>query len=73
MDDAIMIELVSFDLNEDIEAYTEYCAYRNNTVNPEASKEDWLEAKRKELYSRMRTRRRSRRRGGSSGFKGIFR
>lgn len=73
MDDAIMIELVSLDLGEDIEAYTEYCAYRNNTVNPEATKEDWLEAKRKELYSRMRTRRKNRRRGGGSGFKGIFR
>jgi uncharacterized membrane protein YkvA (DUF1232 family) len=73
LDDAIMIELVSLDLQEDFEAYSEFCKFRESTTNPDPTKEDWLEAKRKELYSRMRTRRRSRRSGGSSGFKGIFR
>jgi hypothetical protein len=68
-----MIELVSLDLQEDFEAYNEFCKFRESTTNPDPTKEDWLEAKRKELYSRMRTRRRSRRSGGSSGFKGIFR
>jgi len=73
LDDAIMIELVSLDLQEDIEAYTEFCKFREKTTNPDPSKQDWLDTKRKELYGRMRTRRRSRRSGGSSGFKGIFR
>jgi len=73
LDDAIMIELVSLDLQEDIEAYTEFCKFREKTTNPDPSKQDWLDTKRKELYGRMRTRRRSSRSGGSSGFKGIFR
>ena len=73
LDDAIMIELVSLDLQEDIEAYNEFCQYRENTQNPDPSKQDWLDTKRRELYSRMRSRRRSRRSGGTSGFKGIFR
>lgn len=73
LDDAIMVELVSLDLQEDIEAYNEFCKFRENTSNPDPSKQDWLDVKRKELYGRMRTRRRSRRSGGTSGFKGIFR
>lgn len=73
LDDAIMVELVSLDLQEDIEAYNEFCQFRESTNNPDPSKQDWLDSKRRELYSRMRTRRRSRRSGGSSGFKGIFR
>ena len=73
LDDAIMVELVSLDLQEDIEAYTEYCEYRENTGKSDSSKQDWLDTKRKELYGRMRTRRRSRRSGGTTGFKGIFR
>ena len=73
LDDAIMIELVALDLQEDIEAYTEFCAYRENSGNTDSSKQEWLDKKRKELYSRMRSRRRSRRGGGSSGFRGIFR
>lgn len=73
LDDAIMVELVCLDLQEDIEAYNEFCSFREKTNNPDPSKQDWLDTKRKELYSRMRTRRRSRRSGGTSGFKGIFR
>jgi len=73
LDDAIMVELVSLDLQEDIEAYTEFCKYRESSSNPEPSKQEWLDTKRRELYSRMRNRRRSRRSGGTSGFKGIFR
>mgnify|MGYP000418362154 CR=1 FL=1 len=73
LDDAIMIELVALDLQEDIEAYTEFCKYRENSGNEDSSKQDWLDTKRRELYSRMRNRRRSRRSGGTSGFKGIFR
>jgi len=73
LDDAIMVELVSLDLQEDIEAYTEFCKFRESSSNPDPSKQDWLDVKRKELYGRMRTRRRSRRSGGTSGFKGIFR
>jgi uncharacterized membrane protein YkvA (DUF1232 family) len=73
LDDAIMIELVSLDLQEDFEAYNEFCKFRETSTNPDPTKQDWLDTKRRELYSRMRTRRRSRRSGGTSGFKGIFR
>jgi uncharacterized membrane protein YkvA (DUF1232 family) len=69
LDDAIMIELVVAELKEDMDAFVEFCEYRTREEvrqNPEKiTREDWLETKRKELHSRLRTRRKSR---GSSGF-----
>ncbi|MFD2168015.1 YkvA family protein [Thalassotalea euphylliae] len=75
LDDAIMIELVAEDLKDDIEAFEEFCAYREREKDRMGDKvitqEDWLDAKRRELHSRMRNRRSSRRSG--SGFRSIFR
>ena len=75
LDDAIMIELVAEDLQDDIEAFEEFCAYRERekgrSGDKEITTEDWLDAKRRELHSRMRNRRSSRR-GRSSGFRSIF-
>ncbi len=75
LDDAIMIELVAEDLKDDIEAFEEFCAYRireKDRVGDEAiTRDEWLDAKRRELHSRMRNRRSSRRGGGSS-FRSIF-
>ena len=72
LDDAIMIELVVRELKPEIDAYHDFCAYRerlrqdqgNNTA---ASREGWLDSRRKELQLRMR-RRRTRR--SSSPFSG---
>jgi len=55
IDDAIMIELVVRELTHEIDAYSDFCAYRK--AAPAASREDWLESKRRALFSRMRRRR----------------
>lgn len=64
IDDAIMIELVVKELVHEIEAYRDFCAYRQAAPKDRQTREDWLESKRRQLYARMR-RRRSR--GGRSG------
>ncbi|WNC73092.1 YkvA family protein [Thalassotalea psychrophila] len=75
LDDAIMIELVAEDLKDDIEAFDEFCAYRireqDRSGDETITRDEWLDAKRRELHSRMRNRRSSRRGGGSS-FRSIF-
>ncbi|KGJ89249.1 YkvA family protein [Thalassotalea sp. ND16A] len=75
LDDAIMIELVAEDLKDNIEAFDEFCAYRlreqGRAGDETITQDDWLDAKRRELHSRMRNRRSSRRRGGGS-FRSIF-
>ncbi|WDE06359.1 DUF1232 domain-containing protein [Thalassomonas viridans] len=75
LDDAIMIELVAEELQDDIDAFEEFCAYREREEaragdNP-ITREEWLDSKRRELHSRMRNRRSSRRSGRSS-FRSIF-
>ncbi|MFT5164048.1 MAG: uncharacterized membrane protein YkvA (DUF1232 family), partial [Alteromonadaceae bacterium] len=70
LDDAIMIELVVDELGSDIEAFEEFCEYRareggrrgTETITPQ----DWLADKRRELHSRMRSRRNTRRSGKKS-------
>jgi uncharacterized membrane protein YkvA (DUF1232 family) len=65
LDDAIMIELVVRELRHEIEAYSDFCDYRQRRVpqkrgqggSPEGTREEWLESRRKELQSRMRRRR----------------
>lgn len=70
LDDAIMIELVVADLGDNIEAFEEFCEYRERESSRRdpatITSEDWLEAKRRELHNRMKHRRSSRRSGGSS-------
>lgn len=74
LDDAIMIELVVTELNEDISAFIDFCAYREREESrrdTNVTRDEWLDAKRRELHSRMRNRRRGLHRGGSS-FRSIF-
>ncbi len=75
LDDAIMIELVAEELQPDIEAFTEFCAYRereeDRAGDTTITREEWLGSKRRELHSRMRNRR-STRRSGRSSFRSIF-
>ncbi len=75
LDDAIMIELVAEEFKDDVDAFEEFCAYRNREEGRHGeeaiTREEWLESKRHELHSRMRSRRSSRRSGRSS-FRSIF-
>jgi uncharacterized membrane protein YkvA (DUF1232 family) len=65
LDDAIMIEVVSTDLNHDVEAYQDFCKYRDNEVarrgaaGKDLSQETWVVARRTQLHERMRRRRAS--------------
>ena len=80
LDDAIMVELVCRELRHELDAYTDFVAFRdaetdrrrNKGLPVEISTEDWLATRRSELHSRMRDRRRRERqrrrsrRGGRS-------
>ena len=62
LDDAIMIELVVRELKHEIEAYQDFCDFRDRTVTEQGKKADisragWLQDRRKALQSRMRRRR----------------
>lgn len=59
LDDAIMIELVVRELKHEIEAYQDFCDYREHQAEngDGASRESWLDNRRKELQARMRRRR----------------
>ena len=60
-----MIELVGRELKHEIEAYEDFCAYRDRLTadrgqSVNVSREGWLDNRRKELQSRMRRRRKRR-------------
>jgi uncharacterized membrane protein YkvA (DUF1232 family) len=67
LDDAIMVELVVDDLEAEISAFEEFCAFRsaeeqrrvNQGLDPHVGREDWLADKRAVLHNRMRERRKS--------------
>lgn len=63
LDDAIMVELVVRELKHEIEAYEDFCAFREREEAKRAgddsvTREEWLAGRRVELHSRMRRRRR---------------
>jgi uncharacterized membrane protein YkvA (DUF1232 family) len=77
LDDAIMIELVSRDLKHELEAYEDFCNYRNESHKDgkhrsEAQRAKWLKSRRKDLQDRMRRRRR-RAEGSNANRLGLFR
>jgi uncharacterized membrane protein YkvA (DUF1232 family) len=62
LDDAIMVELVCQELRHEIEAYTDFCAYRTDLEkqrgkDTKISRDEWLKRKRIQLHERMRRRR----------------
>jgi len=70
LDDAIMVELVVRDLKHDIEAFEDFCAYRNSEAKRRGGestihREEWIGAKRTQLHQRMRRRRRVRSRSSA--------
>jgi hypothetical protein len=76
LDDAIMIELCVRELKHELDAYDDFCDFRNaeaqrHGVDPashEVQRADWLEGRREELQDRMRRRRRDSY-SGTSGWK----
>src|SRR5262245_7500424 len=74
LDHAIMVELVSRDLEHDLIAYRDFCALRESQLRrhrpgatPEAHRAEWLHQNRESLQKRMHDRRkRSLDRAGSS-------
>lgn len=73
LDDAIMIDMVTEELEHEIHAYRDFCVFRaaegsrkgDSALGLERS--DWLEERRQQLHSRMRRRRRRGPGGSSSG------
>lgn len=62
LDDAIMIELVVRELKHEIEAYRDFCEYRERLRKEQGhaakiSRENWLDERRKALQGRMKRRR----------------
>jgi len=70
LDDAIMVELVARELHPELDAYTEFCRFRDEDaarqgIDPNERRRR-LQAERRAMYTRMETRREERgRRGGS--------
>lgn len=72
LDDAIMAELIVRELKHEIEAYEDFCNYRERKkkrTGKGTDRADWLDNKRKELHSRMRRRKRGSRSGGTPRFR----
>jgi len=74
LDDAIMIDLVGKEMEHEIQAYRDFCAFRDAeaTALPgatpvEVHPSEWLEERRAQLHTRMRRRRK---RGAESGRSG---
>jgi uncharacterized membrane protein YkvA (DUF1232 family) len=61
LDDALMAELVIRELEHELRGYREFCEYRANEQTyrrkEHVSREDWLAAKRRQIYLRIKRRR----------------
>ncbi len=64
VDDAIMLELVLRELQHELDGYHEFHEFRQHelarpgaSAHPAASREDWLDSKRRALHDRIRDRR----------------
>jgi uncharacterized membrane protein YkvA (DUF1232 family) len=73
LDDAIMVELVVMELVHEIDAYGDFCTYRDERAAGGGKDEDpatraqWVDTRRRALHSRMRRRRQRRRSRAVSG------
>ena len=69
LDDALMAELVTRELKPELDGYRDFCQYRDNETElrgKKASREDWLAAKRRQIWLRIWRRQQERRRHGSN-------
>lgn len=77
LDDAIMIELCVRELKHEVEAYDDFCSFREHEAagrgldSATVGRADWLEGRRQELQERMRRRRSTY--GGSEMGSAMFR
>ena len=66
LDDALMADLVARDLKAELDGYRDFCEYRENEAtlrgNKKVSREDWLAAKRRQIWLRIKRRQQERRR-----------
>ena len=68
LDDALMAELVMRELKHEVTGYRDFCEYRDNEATlrgNKASREDWLAAKRRQIFMRIKRRQGERRRHSS--------
>jgi hypothetical protein len=76
LDHAIMIELVSRDLHHDLEAYRDFCRFRESydkkRAAPDTDRERWLEERCASLQERMHKRRRRDLEGAGSGLRKLL-
>jgi len=76
LDHAIMIELVSRDLHHDLEAYRDFCRFRDSYdrkhAAPDADRDRWLEERSANLQERMHKRRRKDLAGAASGLRKLL-
>ena len=59
LDDALMAELVLQDLQHELDGYRAFCEYRENEATlrgKKVSREDWLAAKRRQIFLRIKRR-----------------
>lgn len=69
LDDAIMAELVLEELKHEVKGYKEFCEYRDNEKTlrgKDVKRADWLAAKRRQIFLRIKRRQQERRRHGST-------
>ncbi|MCH8958808.1 MAG: DUF1232 domain-containing protein [Proteobacteria bacterium] len=64
LDDAIMIELVARDLQHELDAYRDFCQFRETrrALGENDGREGWLDSRRRQLLERMRRRRKKKQR-----------
>lgn len=70
LDDAIMVELVVRELEHEIEAYRDFCEFRDQ--HSASSRDDWLIERREELQQRMRSRREASRQDSAHSKSGLL-
>jgi uncharacterized membrane protein YkvA (DUF1232 family) len=69
LDDALMAELVLRELKPELEGYRAFCEYRDNEAKArgnKVSRKDWLAAKSRQIWLRIKRRQQERRRHGST-------
>ena len=69
LDDALMADLVLQDLKDEVKGYREFCLYRDNEATLRGKKvgrDDWLAAKRRQIFLRIKRRQMESRRHGST-------
>jgi uncharacterized membrane protein YkvA (DUF1232 family) len=69
LDDALMAELVLRELKPELEGYRAFCEYRDNESKArgnKVSRKDWLAAKSRQIWLRIKRRQQERRRHGST-------